>query len=146
MSKKVDIEYCGAWGYGGPAMKLKQFLLSNYTAPLEINLHSANGTTGTIKVSWIKNGALQTVWEEGRQDTINGHQQILGLLKQHEWSGHNVEGSSINEGDFWNLGSPWRRVMIGFNKYLILFWWCDCVCWRWLFVGRDIDMFIRWVW
>lgn len=65
-------------------MKLKQFLLTNYTAPLEINLHSANGTTGTIKVSWIKNGALQTVWEKGRQDTINGHQQILALLKQHE--------------------------------------------------------------
>ena len=62
MSKKVDIEYCGAWGYGGPAMKLKQFLLNTYGSPLEINVHSANGTTGTIKVAWIKNGALQTVW------------------------------------------------------------------------------------
>lgn len=63
-------------------MKLKQFLLNNYGEPLEVNLHSANGTTGTIKVSWIKNGALHTVWEKGRQDTINGHQEILGLLKQ----------------------------------------------------------------
>lgn len=81
MSKKVDIEYCGAWGYGGPASKLKAFIAGNYGEPLDINVHSANGTTGTIKVSWIKNGALQTVWEKGKQDTINGHAQILALLK-----------------------------------------------------------------
>jgi hypothetical protein len=43
-------------------MKLKQFLLNSYGLPLEINLHSANGTTGTIRVAWVQNGAMKTVW------------------------------------------------------------------------------------
>jgi hypothetical protein len=47
-----------------------------------INAHSAKGQTGTIKVSWVKNGALQTVWENSKQATIQGHAQILALLKQ----------------------------------------------------------------
>jgi hypothetical protein len=49
---------------------------------VEVNCHSASGKTGSIKVSWIKNGALQTVWENGKGATENGHSAIVALLKQ----------------------------------------------------------------
>ena len=80
MSNKIDIEYCGSWGYGGPANRLKKSITENLPG-VEVNSHSAKGQTGTIKVSWIKNGALQTVWEKGKAATENGHSSIVALLK-----------------------------------------------------------------
>lgn len=82
MPNPVDIEFCGPCGYGGPARDLKNFLLSSYPEISEINCHSASTITQTIKVSWVKNGALVTVWEKGRQETINNRETILQLLKQ----------------------------------------------------------------
>ena len=111
MPKQIDIEFCGSWGYGGPARELKTYLTNNYGEELEINCHSASGKTGTIKVSWIKNGALQTVWEKGRADTMNGHAQILALLKQHAWAWLGDDHFQMR----WTsetLGSALRREMI----------------------------------
>ena len=56
----VDIEYCGAWGYGAPANKLKKAVAE--ATGKDVNCHSAGTKTGTIKVSVAKNGALTTVW------------------------------------------------------------------------------------
>ena len=85
MSKQIDIEYCGAWGYGGPATRLKDFISKNYGENVEIKTHSAGATTGTIKVSWIKGGALATVWEKNKAETEAGHAQILAALKANAW-------------------------------------------------------------
>jgi hypothetical protein len=52
-SKQIDIEYCGSCGFGGAARKLKTYIVENYGEPLEINCHSADEASGTIKVSWI---------------------------------------------------------------------------------------------
>lgn len=40
MAKIIDIEYCDAWGFGGPALKLKKSLQNEYP-DAEINCHSA---------------------------------------------------------------------------------------------------------
>ena len=85
MSNQVDIEYCGSWGYGGPATRLKDYISKNYGENLNIKTHSATGVTGTIKVSWIKGGSLDTVWEKGKAETEGAHAEILGLLKQKAW-------------------------------------------------------------
>lgn len=73
MSKVIDIEYCGGWGYGGPAMRLKKSLTEAYP-DVEINCHSAKDLTSKIEVAWIEGGNKQIVWSKGRADTENGHQ------------------------------------------------------------------------
>lgn len=86
MAKQIEIEYCGSWGYWTPSNELKAYLLEKYGEALEISCKSAPQKTGTIKVSWVKNGALHTVWEKSRADTIKGHAEILALLKQNAWA------------------------------------------------------------
>lgn len=68
MSKVIDIEYCGSWGYGGPAMRLKKYLVEKFPG-VEINNHSAKGTTGVIQVSWIVDGKKSVVWSKGKGET-----------------------------------------------------------------------------
>jgi hypothetical protein len=109
MSKIIDIEYCGAWGYGGPATRLKDYIKQNYGSEVEVKCHSAGSTTGTIQVSWIKQGALNTVWNKGKLDTTKNHETILGLLKQNEWGSPAVRTIDHEEGS-WTLGghlNPW---------------------------------------
>ena len=50
----------------------------------EVSCHSAKGVTGTIKVSWVKDGQLNTVWEKGRgpTDSEDARNEIVALLKQ----------------------------------------------------------------
>lgn len=94
MSKRVDIEYCGSWGYGGAAMRAKKAVQEVYP-DAEVSCHSAKGVTGTIKVSWVKEGQLQTVWEKGRgqTDCSEGREEIVKLLKQSEWFSHTKQTS-----------------------------------------------------
>lgn len=62
MPKQIDIEYCGSWGYGGAAKRLKEAIEKGYGDKLDIKVHPANDVTSTIKVSWINGGQLKTVW------------------------------------------------------------------------------------
>ena len=80
MAKVIDIEYCGAWGYGGSALRLKKALAERFPN-VEINCHSANGTTGKIEVSWIIDGKKSIIWGKGREDTNAAHEQIGKLMK-----------------------------------------------------------------
>jgi hypothetical protein len=50
----------------------------------EIKFHSARGVTGKIQVSWIKDGKKQVVWAKGRQETAQGEEEILALMKQNQ--------------------------------------------------------------
>jgi len=85
MSTKIDIEYCGSWGYGGPASRVKKAINAAFP-DIEINMHSANGKTGVIKVSWVRDGKMEVVWSKGRDETEKGHAEIVALLKQsHHW-------------------------------------------------------------
>ena len=68
MSKVIDIEYCGGWGYGGPALRLKKALAVKFP-DVEINNHSAKGLTGKVEVAWIKDGQKQIIWSKGKADT-----------------------------------------------------------------------------
>ena len=72
MPKAIDIEYCGAWGYGGPALRLKKRLTEAYP-DVEINCHSANAKTSKIEVAWIENGNKNIVWSKNKADTENSH-------------------------------------------------------------------------
>jgi len=72
MSVKIDIEYCGSWGYGGPANRLKNTIKANYPG-VEINTHSAKGSTGVITVKWVREGKMETVWSKGKAATEGGH-------------------------------------------------------------------------
>lgn len=78
---KIDIEYCGACGYGGPAKRVRDSILKAFPND-KVNSHSANSKTGTIKVSWVKGGNLATVWNKGKAETETGHSQIIDLLKK----------------------------------------------------------------
>ena len=51
---------------------------------VDILAHFASGVTGTIKVSWVKDGQVKTVWEKNKSDTIRGHEEIVRLLKEEE--------------------------------------------------------------
>ena len=84
MPKIIDIEYCGGWGYGGPALRLKKKILESYP-DIEINCHSASTMTSKIEVAWIDNGNKNIVWSKGRADTENGHDQIIANLKESQW-------------------------------------------------------------
>lgn len=72
MPKVIDIEYCGGWGYGGPASRLKKSLEQAFPG-VEINSHSAQGMTSLIEVSWIDNGQKNKVWSKGKTDTESNH-------------------------------------------------------------------------
>jgi selT/selW/selH-like putative selenoprotein len=72
MSAKIDIEYCGAWGFGGPANRVKA-AIKNAFPDVQIDCHSASGKTGVVKISWIQDGKLETIWNKGKQPTEDGH-------------------------------------------------------------------------
>jgi hypothetical protein len=52
MVKTIDIEYCATEGLGAPALRLKKALAEAF-AGIEINCHTASGTTGKIEVAWL---------------------------------------------------------------------------------------------
>ena len=95
MGKQIDIEYCGSWGYGGPATRLKDYIKKNLGEDVEIKTHSAQGVTGTIKVSWINGGDLKTVWNKGKAETEGGHEAIIALLKQNAAWVYEARGTVI---------------------------------------------------
>ena len=72
MSNRIDIEYCGSWGYGGTANKLKKTVQQNFPN-VEVSCHSAYGVTGSIQVGWIKGTENQVVWQDGRAKTDGSH-------------------------------------------------------------------------
>ena len=81
MPKIIDIEYCGGWGYGGPALRLKKIIEAAF-AGVEISCHSASTMTSKIEVAWIDNGTKSIVWSKGKADTEKNHQEIVKLLKE----------------------------------------------------------------
>lgn len=84
MAKKIDIEYCGGWGWGGTATRLKKALQQAF-AGVDIDCHSANGWTGKVVVSWVDGGQKKVVWEGGRDATDGGHAAIANALKGSQW-------------------------------------------------------------
>lgn len=81
---KIEIEYCGAWGYRGPSNELKEAILAALP-DAEIDCHSAGKKTSTIEVFVIENGNRTSIWAKGRGDTQAGHAQIIELLKNRKW-------------------------------------------------------------
>ena len=96
MGKKIDIEYCGGWGYGGPAMRLKKAIQAAFP-DVEIDCHSASGMTSKIEVSWIDGANKQIIWSKGKADTENGHVAIIANLKISNWSQKFEVSQSLNE-------------------------------------------------
>lgn len=68
MVKVIDIEYCGGWGFGGPAQRLQKALKQAYP-DLEVNIHSANGRTSLIEVAILDGDKKQMIWSKGKADT-----------------------------------------------------------------------------
>ena len=68
MVKTIDIEYCGGWGYGGPANRLKKYIAESFPNAT-INCHSASGMTSKIEVAWIDGGQKNIIWSKGKADT-----------------------------------------------------------------------------
>lgn len=83
MSKKIEIIYCGGWGYGGAALRLKQTLAGVFKG-VPIECYSAKKMTRKVEVSWIKDGKKERVWGKVKADTEGGHAEIVALLKAHE--------------------------------------------------------------
>lgn len=79
---KILIEYCGGWGYRGPANKLKESINQAYPTA-EIECVSAGQKTSKIEVFWIDGGNKTPVWSNGRAQTDSGHQEIVQALKQY---------------------------------------------------------------
>lgn len=52
MVKSIDIQYCGSWGYGWTASRLKASIQSAFPE-ININCHSAQALTGKIKATYI---------------------------------------------------------------------------------------------
>ena len=68
MVKTIDIEYCGGWGYGGPAKRLSEAIKKSLP-DVTINCHSASGMTSKIEVAWIDGGQKNIIWSKGKADT-----------------------------------------------------------------------------
>ena len=111
MPKAIEIEYCGAWGYKGAALRLQKALTETFP-DVQINTHSAQGISGTIEVAWINNGDKNIVWSKNKGDTEANHQTIVANLKSAQWP--NQQGKrNHNEGVPWNLwGSPEADLII----------------------------------
>ena len=67
MPKVIQIEYCGGWGYGWRAARVRDLLQQNFPTT-KINYFSLMAT-GKIEVFWVKDGKKEIVWSGGRQDT-----------------------------------------------------------------------------
>lgn len=53
MSRFIDIEYCGSWGYGPLAMHLKRFLERCYPKE-KIYCHASQFKTLLVVVAWCR--------------------------------------------------------------------------------------------
>lgn len=96
MVKHIDIEYCGGWGYGGPANRVKNAIQAAFP-DLKIVTHSANGMTSKIDVAWIEDSGNKTlVWTGGKAAAEGGHAQIIALIKAQKWA----------------IKQPWKRCSI----------------------------------
>lgn len=85
----IEIEYCGAWGYGGPATRLKDRLAKDLG--VSVSAHSASGVTGVIEVRWVKGGNKETIWKKGKAETEAAHDEIVQLMKKSQWESIPVE-------------------------------------------------------
>ncbi len=65
---KIYIEYCGGWGYGAPALRLKKSLLAAYP-DVEIDCQSSEGMTQKVEVFWIEGNNKRLIWSKGKADT-----------------------------------------------------------------------------
>lgn len=65
MVKAIDIEYCGSWGYGGAADRLKKELHKVFP-DVEIICHAFHGKSQKIEVSWIEEGHKHVVWSKSK--------------------------------------------------------------------------------
>ena len=68
MPNTIKIEYCGGWGYGWIASRVRNLLLQSFP-DATMDFKSARGITGKVEVSWIKDGKKEVVWSGGRQET-----------------------------------------------------------------------------
>lgn len=57
-------------------MRLKKSIQEAFPE-VEINCHSAKGTTGVIDVAWMDGGNKQIIWSKGKADTEGNHQTII---------------------------------------------------------------------
>jgi selT/selW/selH-like putative selenoprotein len=87
MAKILDIEYCGAWGYGPSATQLKKALAAVFPE-VEINCHSAGSSTSKIEVAWISEGQKKMVWSDSKKATNDNHAKIIELVKGSAWNNH----------------------------------------------------------
>lgn len=87
MVRTIDIEYCGGWGYGGPANRVKAAIASAFP-DAQISCHSAGSMTRLIEVAWVEDGKKKIIWSKGKADTDNekGYGEIIALLKSNWWS------------------------------------------------------------
>lgn len=110
MSKYIDIEYCGSWGYGGPANRLKAAIAKSYP-DVEIKCHSANGATSVIEVNVVVNGTKHQIWRKGKADTENGHAAIVAAIKPLLWSIEDKKKvQSMNEKELLKIWSFFKTV------------------------------------
>ena len=80
MSKKIEIEYCGESGLGGPALKLKKSVQEAFPGT-EIEYKEADNATNRIEVAWNNGGNKNTVWSNNKADTEKNHPTICENLK-----------------------------------------------------------------
>ena len=113
----IEIEYCGAWGYGGPATRLKDRLSKDLGVP--VSAHSASGTTSVIEVRVCKGGNKDSIWKKGKAETEAAHNEIVGLAKKALWMiVKSVEQIVSKWGELLKLGEFFEEMIICTTKYL----------------------------
>lgn len=95
---KIYIEYCGGWGFGGPALRLKKALMAAFPN-VEIDCQSADGWTNKVEVYWIEGATKKLYWSKGKADTENGHNEIITLLKSAWWNRKERWNWKLNDSD-----------------------------------------------
>lgn len=75
MSKKIDIEYCGSWGFKGPAARLKNILQQAFPNH-PISTQPASAKTSRIEVKIVEGENKNIVWSDTKINTEQGHEII----------------------------------------------------------------------
>lgn len=71
-NKNINIEYCGSWGFRGPAGRLKNLLQQAFPQS-KVSIQEAPTITSKIEVKVVEGHNNSTIWSEGRAKTESSH-------------------------------------------------------------------------
>lgn len=84
MNKKIEVEYCGSWGFRGPASRLKNILQQAFPGS-NVGLIEAASSTSRIDVKVVDGDKQSIVWSGNRAEATKSDEEIKQKIKNTMW-------------------------------------------------------------